>query len=153
MDVTISAETFSDLFTSPLWIALFIWVVVSLSIAATSIVMSSGVWADVLTLSSIILTAGVVIWAVHDVESQKREVVDTTLATISDQYEISDLTKSGEEHIEACTPGSTADREPYSWFSESPKALHEGVLVKTAEVDGSCSYTLYSRSLVTPVTG
>lgn len=151
MDVTISAQTFSDVVTTPLGVAAFIVAVVCLALFMTGVVMPSDLLAGLGAFSSIFLTVGLIFWAINHVEHQKEEAVASMVATISDQYEISSLTNSGEDHIEVCTPGSPADREQYSWFSENPKALHEGVLVKTAEVDGACSYTLYSQSKVTPV--
>lgn len=85
-----------------------------------------------------------------DLKSESRA---NMVSTISSQYEISSLEKAGEERIADCTPGSPADNKPYAWVSENPDTLHEGVLVKTAEVDGECLYTLYPKTSTTPPLG
>lgn len=153
MDVTISTEHFSQFLTSPLGVTLLIGVVTSVAVLIAGSAMASDASMNLGACSSVFLVLMMVIGAIGHAEDQERAAVASTLATISDQYEISDLMKSGDGNIGMCYPGSSADQKPYSWLSKNPKALHEGVLVKTAEADGSCTYTLYSQSQVTPIAG
>lgn len=97
--------------------------------------------------------AATIMSGVEGADEREAEMRASMMATISDQYEISSLEKAGEKRIADCTPGSPADNKPYAWVSENPDTLHEGVLVKTAEVDGECLYTLYPKTSTTPPLG
>lgn len=153
MDIIIESQKLPDFLFSG-WTIAFL---VALALFVVTIIVM--VYREDVTLMGLSLI-GVVAFStlsygsgIHGSEDLKSESRANMLSTISSQYGISSLEKAGEERIADCTPGSLADNKPYAWVSENPDTLHEGVLLKSAEVDGECLYTLYPKTSTTPPLG
>lgn len=153
MDIIIEAQKLPEFLFSGRTIALLV------ALAPFIVVFIVAVYREAVTLMGLSLI-GIVAFsalsyasAIYGSEDLKSESRATMMSTISSQYGISYLEKAGEERIADCTPGSPADNKPYVWVSENPDTLHEGVLLKSAEVDGECLYTLYPKTSTTPPLG
>lgn len=153
MDIIIEAQKLPEFlfsgWTIAFLVALLLFVVTLIVMVYREDVTLMG-FAIIGIVAFFVLSYGNGIYGSEDLKSESRA---NMVSTISSQYGISSLEKAGEKRIADCTPGSPADNKPYAWVSENPDTLHEGVLVKTAEVDGECLYTLYPKTSTTPPLG
>lgn len=154
MDIIIEASHLPEFFISPWVIGLTILAGVAVGAAVLSAILEGDprVCATLALLGAVSTMAllTLVLVGAPKLEQDNRA---SLMATISDQYGIADLEHSGGESIALCEPNSAADNQPYAWTTENPDTLYEGVMVKSAEKDGECSYTLYPKTSTTPPLG
>lgn len=153
MDIIIESQKLPDFLFSGWTIAFLVALALFAVVIIVTLLLDDMVLLEFGIIGFVIFFALCCVSGTYGVKDLKSESRATMMSTISSQYGISSLEKAGEERIADCTPGSLADNKPYAWVSENPDTLHEGVLLKSAEVDGECLYTLYPKTSTTPPLG